>query len=864
MPDQKFHSMNKLYVTILLLMLFFCGTVSAQSTFITVDGKQREFKSYIPANLGKNRPLLISCHGMNQDANYQKGMLNIESVADTAKFAVVFPEGEGKAWDIGGNKDINFVLAIIDYMVENYDINRYKVYLSGFSMGGMFTYHAMNRIPDKIAAFAPISGYPMGGTTAAASRPIPIIHTHGLADDVCVFGGVQGALNAWIKFNGCNTTATVTSPYIASHGTKRVWSGGKEGVEVVLIELEGKGHWISNDWGLHTGNEIWKFCNRYSLHDGTPQVSITVPATGSNIIMYGQPETFTQTITVDAFDYDGTIKNVDVYINDVLKKSFSKAPYTFQWQLDSLGSYKIKAVVTDDSGKQNTAVNSINFQNPQSRLTLSLGFKTEGTIPVGWTSYDGKNTLYAPQSKLTQGCRVIKFNSVFHAFETGFYLENLTGEENAGKLSYGDGISGSMIYFAPGYYNVEVLAANWNSKIPMYGKVCVNGGSKYKDIVAQAPLCTKVNLNGRTNYSFTKADTARLFFKIEQPGYYTVSVSAPSQRNSAIVVGKVTLEQTDDSFAEQKCVLCTALANACNALALCDKEIYQGDDYNQLLALFNRYCSLRLADRQDFENAVAQLVLYTRQVTAYVDAIKSTLVEKVVYSDNFKSGGANSIPGGWIVGDGNETFFGLKKSMPMNGCRVTYFSSKDAAFQYGLCIVNKTGGKNAGWAVYGHEDSDSILYLLPGHYRMTYQVANWKTAGDVTIMIRDGYDEMTIASQTVTPDLNFKGSNTMAFSNIEVREFEFDLPIEDYYVLRIQTAATANSDALIGNVVIYSSTFDLTHVDNCQDDSVGKTVFRSEYYSLDGVQKSEPVHGLNIRVDHYSDNSTDSYLFYSR
>ena len=165
-------------------------------------------------------------------------MLDIKSVADTAKFVTVFPEGISKSWDLDGNRDINFVLALIDKMVDDYDIDRGRVYLSGFSMGGMFTYHAMNRIADRIAAFAPISGYPMGGATAKAGvRPIPIIHTHGTSDDVVTFSNVQSALNVWINHNGCPTTATVTKKYRgASHITRRVWGPGNDGVEVVLME----------------------------------------------------------------------------------------------------------------------------------------------------------------------------------------------------------------------------------------------------------------------------------------------------------------------------------------------------------------------------------------------------------------------------------------------------------------------------------------------------------------------------------------------------------------------------------------------------------------------------------------------------
>jgi poly(3-hydroxybutyrate) depolymerase len=268
---------KQLFMTVLTAMILLLPS-SAQEK-LKVGGTTREYKIYVPKDLGTKRPLLISCHGMNQDANYQMGMLDIQSVADTAKFVTVFPEGIDKSWDISGNRDINFVLAIIDAMVEKYDIDPGRVYLSGFSMGGMFTYHAMNKIADRIAAFAPISGYPMGGATAKANvRPIPIIHTHGTSDDVVTFANVKNNLNVWIKHNGCPETAEVTKKYRgAPHITRHVWGPGNDGVEVVLMEMAGKGHWISNDYGVKTGDEIWKFCSRYSIEVSPAEKQQIVP-----------------------------------------------------------------------------------------------------------------------------------------------------------------------------------------------------------------------------------------------------------------------------------------------------------------------------------------------------------------------------------------------------------------------------------------------------------------------------------------------------------------------------------------------------------------------------------------------------------
>ena len=46
---------------------------------ISVNGLQRNMLVYAPADLPKNAPLLISLHGMNQDAPYQHNMANWEA-----------------------------------------------------------------------------------------------------------------------------------------------------------------------------------------------------------------------------------------------------------------------------------------------------------------------------------------------------------------------------------------------------------------------------------------------------------------------------------------------------------------------------------------------------------------------------------------------------------------------------------------------------------------------------------------------------------------------------------------------------------------------------------------------------------------
>ena len=63
--------MKQLLISLLLLV---AGMMPAKADNITVDGTNRSYNVIVPKNLGENRPLLIFCHGYNQDANWIRTM----------------------------------------------------------------------------------------------------------------------------------------------------------------------------------------------------------------------------------------------------------------------------------------------------------------------------------------------------------------------------------------------------------------------------------------------------------------------------------------------------------------------------------------------------------------------------------------------------------------------------------------------------------------------------------------------------------------------------------------------------------------------------------------------------------------------
>ena len=249
----------------------------------------REIHVYAPSGLKENSPLLISCHGMDQDPNYQQSNTHWEAVADTAGFVVVYPRGGTgmNTWDISGDKDTKWMTEIIDQMYTDYKIDKKRVYLSGFSMGGMFTYHSMSKIADKIAAFAPTSGTNVMGASKA-QRPVPIIHPHGTNDDVLPYNNVEGFIKNYRDQFNCPSQAKEETNYPNSENngaTMYTWGPCDKGVYIKHLKLPGRGHSPSKA----DVSDIWNFVKQWNV-DGLISDQ-QQPASSSSAVASSSSET---------------------------------------------------------------------------------------------------------------------------------------------------------------------------------------------------------------------------------------------------------------------------------------------------------------------------------------------------------------------------------------------------------------------------------------------------------------------------------------------------------------------------------------------------------------------------------------------
>ena len=205
-----------------------------------------------------------------------KNTARFEAIADTAHFIVAYPDGLPQAvlggntgWDAGGStdNDIAFFKAIRDSMSTKYGIDKKRVYLTGFSLGGMETYHAANVAADDFAAFASCSGYPLNEYHRyyTGVRPVPFLHIHGKADDFVKYDSVSIVVDNWVARNGCNPVPAVTTK--TGVYTRSYYSADNSGFDYLYYALDGVGHEYKITDTFNTSNEMWKFVSRFRLDD---------------------------------------------------------------------------------------------------------------------------------------------------------------------------------------------------------------------------------------------------------------------------------------------------------------------------------------------------------------------------------------------------------------------------------------------------------------------------------------------------------------------------------------------------------------------------------------------------------------------
>ena len=231
-------------VFVLCLMPMSCdgqkGSSGTDERFIVLVGEtNRIYDLHAPegAESAAPMPLVIALHGAGDSGpNFKKGA-GIDKEADRRGFLAAYPSATGVNWaegcnctrpDLDGVDDVGFLDVIVDRVSQAYAVDPARIYVIGYSQGGLFAQRLACERSETYAGVATVAGMmslPVAQSCTPPGSP-DIMLIHGEEDDVLPFGGVP--TGAYATLSVTDTFHFWRDRYDCPFGTQRttVQSGG--------------------------------------------------------------------------------------------------------------------------------------------------------------------------------------------------------------------------------------------------------------------------------------------------------------------------------------------------------------------------------------------------------------------------------------------------------------------------------------------------------------------------------------------------------------------------------------------------------------------------------------------------------------
>jgi polyhydroxybutyrate depolymerase len=202
------------------LLLLATSTLCAADTLTrrewTVDGVVREALVYAPAQAKTEAtPVIFAFHGHGGNMRSAARGFGFHTLWPEA--IVVYPQGlntpgkltdpEGKlpGWQYGveeqGDRDLKFFDAMLASLKQDYHVDEKRLFATGHSNGGAFTYLLWAARGEWLDAVAP------SGSAAAALfpalKPKPVLHAAGDSDPIVKFTWQKETMDGLRRLNQC-------------------------------------------------------------------------------------------------------------------------------------------------------------------------------------------------------------------------------------------------------------------------------------------------------------------------------------------------------------------------------------------------------------------------------------------------------------------------------------------------------------------------------------------------------------------------------------------------------------------------------------------------------------------------------------
>jgi polyhydroxybutyrate depolymerase len=230
--------------------------LQAEPGSVSAGGVQRTYLIHVPPAVARPAPLVLVFHGGGGAPEGMMRSTGMNEIADRNHFIVVYPAGIGRerggTWNIGTSDsrsradDLGFVQAILEEVRQRYAIDPRRIYATGESMGGVFSYRLACEMSDTFAAVAPVAAS-MDNAGCRPHSPVAVLDVHGTADNVIPLQGGRGPLTPfgrtwppveqgvsfWMQADGCPGASQTRQD--GPETTCRIYQSCRAPVEACLV-----------------------------------------------------------------------------------------------------------------------------------------------------------------------------------------------------------------------------------------------------------------------------------------------------------------------------------------------------------------------------------------------------------------------------------------------------------------------------------------------------------------------------------------------------------------------------------------------------------------------------------------------------
>lgn len=264
----------RLLAALLLIAAAFPARAELTRITLEMDGLEREIFLYVPDTLTRPAPLVLALHGLLEAGDTMQRLVTrgrLDVLADRYGFVVAYPSGWGRVWNLGEGPGARLLrpvrddLAFLDRSIaevrKRVAIDRDRIFIAGYSMGGMVGMALACKRPGLVRAIALVaSGLPeMFMDDCRAHSPEGVLIINGTDDMVIPIEGdavISGplaqmdmashdeAVAFFARLHGCTGAPEVRQWDARSDQTtvtRRAWYDCRRGA-VEGYRVEGGGH----------------------------------------------------------------------------------------------------------------------------------------------------------------------------------------------------------------------------------------------------------------------------------------------------------------------------------------------------------------------------------------------------------------------------------------------------------------------------------------------------------------------------------------------------------------------------------------------------------------------------------------------